>query len=158
MSLEDLGNIGELVAALGVFISLVYLGFQIRQNTAALKSSTSHEVMRSFGDTIAWLGQTPENASVFHKGLLTPHDLSDDQQTHFLLMMINVFINSETAYNDIKHGTLSEADWERVENTLKFYFSFPAGAWAWPRSQPFVGSEFQKYVETIANDGSRVET
>jgi hypothetical protein len=36
MSLEDLGNIGEFVAAIGVIISLVYLAVQIRQNTAQL--------------------------------------------------------------------------------------------------------------------------
>ena len=31
MSLEDLGNIGEFVAAVAVVISLVYLAIQIRQ-------------------------------------------------------------------------------------------------------------------------------
>ena len=36
MSLEDLGNIGEFVAAVGVIVSLIYLAVQIRQNTAQL--------------------------------------------------------------------------------------------------------------------------
>ena len=38
MTIEDLGNIGELLAAVGVIISLVYLAFQLRANTAALSS------------------------------------------------------------------------------------------------------------------------
>jgi hypothetical protein len=33
MSLEDLGNIGEFVAAAAVIVSLIYLAMQIRQNT-----------------------------------------------------------------------------------------------------------------------------
>jgi hypothetical protein len=36
MSLEDLGNIGEFVAAVAVVVSLIYLAVQIRQNTAQL--------------------------------------------------------------------------------------------------------------------------
>jgi hypothetical protein len=39
MSLEDLGNIGEFVAAVGVIISLIYLAIQIRQNAEALRSA-----------------------------------------------------------------------------------------------------------------------
>jgi hypothetical protein len=38
MSLEDLGNIGELIAAIGVIISLICLALQIRQNTHAARS------------------------------------------------------------------------------------------------------------------------
>ena len=37
MSLEDLGNIGELVAAIGVIISLIYLAVQILQNVAQVR-------------------------------------------------------------------------------------------------------------------------
>ena len=33
MTLEDLGNLGEFVGAIGVVVSLVYLALQIRQNT-----------------------------------------------------------------------------------------------------------------------------
>jgi CubicO group peptidase (beta-lactamase class C family) len=40
MSLEDLGNVGEFVAAVGVVISLIYLAIQIRQNTAHLAHNT----------------------------------------------------------------------------------------------------------------------
>ena len=44
MSLEDLGNLGEFVGAIGVVVSLVYLAYQIRQNTAAVRAST-HQAM-----------------------------------------------------------------------------------------------------------------
>ena len=40
MTLDDLGNLGEFVAAIGVVVSLIYLGRQIRQNTAHLSQNT----------------------------------------------------------------------------------------------------------------------
>ena len=35
MTLDQLGNIGEFSSAILLFISLIYVGFQIRQNTNA---------------------------------------------------------------------------------------------------------------------------
>jgi hypothetical protein len=40
MSLEDLGNIAELLAAVGVILSLIYLAVQIRQNTSNIDFNT----------------------------------------------------------------------------------------------------------------------
>ena len=40
MTLEQLGSIGELIGAIGVIISLVYLALQIRTNTEAERTST----------------------------------------------------------------------------------------------------------------------
>ena len=39
MTLADLGNLGEFVGALGVVAALVYLAFQIRQNTRQLRNN-----------------------------------------------------------------------------------------------------------------------
>ena len=38
MLLENLADIGEIIAALGVIASLVFAGVQLRQNTLAIKS------------------------------------------------------------------------------------------------------------------------
>jgi hypothetical protein len=40
LSWQDLGSIGELVGAVAVVISLVYLAFQIRQNTRQIDENT----------------------------------------------------------------------------------------------------------------------
>ena len=52
MSLEDLGNIGELVAAIGVIASLIYLAIQIRQNTQSVRSSAVQASVRDTTEII----------------------------------------------------------------------------------------------------------
>src|SRR5262245_39148582 len=39
MTLQDLGNLGELVAAIATAMTLIYLAIQIRQNTAVVRTS-----------------------------------------------------------------------------------------------------------------------
>ena len=36
MTIQDLGSIGELIAAIATIFTLVYLAFQINQNTRAI--------------------------------------------------------------------------------------------------------------------------
>ncbi len=39
MSLDDLGNLGDFLGGLAVIVSFVYLGLQIRQNTASIRAT-----------------------------------------------------------------------------------------------------------------------
>jgi len=40
MTIQDLGNLGELIAAVATAATLVYLPIQLKQNTRALRSKT----------------------------------------------------------------------------------------------------------------------
>ena len=44
MDIQDLGSIGELIAALATLATLVYLATQIRQNTNQLKGEAIREI------------------------------------------------------------------------------------------------------------------
>jgi hypothetical protein len=48
LSLVDLGNLGEFVAAIGVIVSFIYLAFQIRQNTRSMRANAYQETNASF--------------------------------------------------------------------------------------------------------------
>ncbi len=50
MNWEAIAAVGELVGAFAVLITLIYLAVQIRQNTAAVATSTYESVMTGFND------------------------------------------------------------------------------------------------------------
>ena len=41
MTLESLGNIGELIGALGVILSLLYVGYQMSETRKVVKTQTA---------------------------------------------------------------------------------------------------------------------
>ena len=41
MNLQDLANIGQVIGAIAMVLSLFYVGFRTRQNTAAVRSATA---------------------------------------------------------------------------------------------------------------------
>jgi hypothetical protein len=48
MNLNDLANLGQIIGAFAVVISLFYVASQIRQNTNAVRSATAQTVQEHF--------------------------------------------------------------------------------------------------------------
>ena len=48
MTIQDLGSLGELIAAVATIATLVYLAMQIRQNTKQVRASTFQGVSRGW--------------------------------------------------------------------------------------------------------------
>ena len=62
MTLNDLANLGQIIGALAVVISLFYVAHQIRQNTKAIRAATAQSVH-----------EHSQNAFLkWREGLLTP--------------------------------------------------------------------------------------
>lgn len=53
MSIQDLGSLGELVAAIATIATLIYLATQIRQNTRMLESTHSPLARERVGAALA---------------------------------------------------------------------------------------------------------
>lgn len=53
MTLQDIGSIGELIAAIATVITLIYLAVQIRQSTEVVRNTQSQEFVRWRADLLA---------------------------------------------------------------------------------------------------------
>ncbi|HEY5647735.1 MAG TPA: hypothetical protein VIS76_17425 [Pseudomonadales bacterium] len=86
MNWEAVGAIAELVAALTVIVTLVYLSAQIRQNTEAVRHSTARAVME---DATRWqfsLINDPDVARIYLAGLRNGLDSPADRLRFNMLM------------------------------------------------------------------------
>ena len=63
MNLETIYFISQIIAVVALMVSLVFVGVQIRQNTAQAKSDAAEAAHRSFLDW--YYSQTPEMAATF---------------------------------------------------------------------------------------------
>jgi hypothetical protein len=132
LTLEDLGNLGDFVGGLAVIATLLYLAVQIRQNTRILR--TSAEQTADPIAAIANIAQSPENAAVYHRGIADPGDLSDEERTHFYLLMASSFYVLHQGYRAYQLGTQTEDTWQWQSRALEFYAAQP-GVRVWWRKQ-----------------------
>jgi len=50
MTLNDLANLGQIIGAIAVVISLIYVALSIRQNTKAIRAVTAQSVHEHFSN------------------------------------------------------------------------------------------------------------
>jgi len=101
--------------------------------------------------TIALAAQSPENASVFHKGLASAGALSPEERAHFNLLMAATFYHVQQGYTAYQGGMQSEDTWKSQLLALRFYAE-SAGVRDWWHRQGNrlfdSGSEFWRLADS----------
>ncbi len=147
MTLEDLGNLGELLGALAVVISLVYLAIQIRQNTRAVRSSAEHTVFQSAIDLDRMLVSDRELTRIWNLGRSNPDELNQEEERQFRRLMSMFYRNFENLYLQHENGLVDDrvfATWK----TIIIQVSQQPGAIHWWQSYSEVLiEEFRDFVE-----------
>ncbi|HEY6597929.1 MAG TPA: hypothetical protein VIZ30_01365, partial [Pseudomonadales bacterium] len=68
MNWEAIGALSEALGAAAVFVTLVYLAFQIRHNSAVLEAQTEDAIATGFMNLNAVVATNPELGRVFVQG------------------------------------------------------------------------------------------
>ena len=105
MTLQDLGNIGEFVSAIAVVASLVYLAFQIRQNTRQITQNTQavelsaiDALMNAATESRRSVIENEDVARIYHHGMRDREGLNEIDQTRFRVLMVSVFRAFQSSY------------------------------------------------------------
>ena len=87
MTIQDLGSIGELIAAVATVATLVYLAVQIRQNTRMVAASVAQAHRDARNEVTRILGDNPEAARIYREGLLDLTGLRQPDRYQFDALM-----------------------------------------------------------------------
>ncbi len=100
MTLEDLGNLGEFVGAIGVVASLLYLAFQIRQNTSQMEQNTRSTEFATLNALVQdaqqfrlLVAQDAECMRIYREGLRDFESLNEEERWRFGALMQYLFNN-----------------------------------------------------------------
>jgi hypothetical protein len=151
MNWEAIGAIGELIGALAVVVTLLFLTIQIRQSTRAVRHATERGVAE---DANAWRYKIIENAEVsqlFRTGLRDPEALDENDRYRFRMLLDALFTHWQHA---VKSGQADAIDNANIQRIL----SQAGGAWYWSRSRTvgFFSAEFIDFIDARQLGGGGV--
>jgi len=144
MTIEQLGNLGDFLAAIATIITLIYLALQIRQNTSLLKLS---EVRGIQDDADRWRSLLIENkdvASVYRRGLLDPESLDPDDKLRFRMLQDQLFFGWQATFS--QNPTDPKLAPGFIESTL----TKPGGKLYWQKSKFRFNKDFAEYVDQLS--------
>lgn len=148
MTLEQVYFIAEIIAAVAVVLSLLYLGLQIKNSRIQSQSDSIDLITRQRGDHIKLLAGDSEMASILAKGFAAKRKLHPNEQVRFSSYIYYVFVNYESAFRKWKKKEIDEALWIAIDQGMHWWLTGP-GVRKWWNNQLIGGytQEFKKYVD-----------
>jgi hypothetical protein len=147
MTLNDLANLGQIIGALAVVISLIYVAFQIRQNTNAIRSATAQTVHEHFANWYHLIAADAELAQIAANGLRDYALLSEKEKVRFVATFMSFLSYSQNAFLKWREGLLKPALWLGWEQVMMNLFGAPGGKALWKERSYLFGEEFRRYIE-----------
>jgi hypothetical protein len=148
MSLGDLANLGQIIGAIAVVISLFYVAFQIRQNTNAVRSATAQAVHEHFAKWYHLLAADGDLSQIAANGLRDYESLSEQEKARFIATFMAFLSYSQNAFLKWREGLLTGPLWMGWELLIMNLICAPGGRAFWKERSYLFGKEFRQYVES----------
>ncbi len=155
MSIQDLGSIGEFLAAIATLATLIYLAVQIRQNTKSVQSSSVESLVSAVQGNISLVGGSRESADIYLRGIADFDSLSEPDRTRFMIMVTSVYSGTDAMYWSYRRGNMDEEFWVRECNRIKMFLNTQGGraAFKFNRDMGMLTDSFVAFVDTeLMND------
>jgi hypothetical protein len=153
IDLGDIGNIAEAVAAIGVIVSLIYLGMQIQQNTTAIRASSYQSIADDITDFQMGVAQNSELARIYVMGLEHPDQLTPTEQTQFDMYLGMLFARFDTAVELYNRDMIDRRAMAPYSRFILYQLEYPGVAEYWQNAQIFFSDGLRAYVDQIRRSG-----
>ena len=150
MNWDAIAAVAELIAALGVIASLIYVATQIRKNTRTTRAAAFQGAITEGGHIYRMLAENSEAAHIFRNGLDEPDKLTNDELFRFLMMLGSSFRGYENFFVQHLYGTADDTSWEAWAESMRRLLSRPGTAFFWKTSGNVFRKDFQAFVAAEA--------
>jgi len=148
MTIQDLGSIGELIAAVATISTLAFLGIQIRQSNHAARTSAELELPQKFAEWHARVSAQPELSRIWDDAAEDFEALGPEEIRRFRWIVAELMLVFESQYYAYRGGLLSEVSWLTKRDTILGLLENPILLEQWlSRMTPF-SEEFRNEIES----------
>jgi len=123
--LQNLGNLGEFIGAIGVVISLVYLARQMIQNTDSVRAASFNSMVQNSIRLTEHTFRDPEFAAFLIRAQDAPDELNREERLRWDSYMTAVYRHFGNLQYSHRVGTLDHQMWEAYRATLKDHLRIP---------------------------------
>ena len=141
-----LRNLIELLGAGAILVGLIFVGLELRQNTAAMQAATIQGLADSSQEHLLLLASDPELLEIQQKAVTDPDQLSETEARQYFLIERARWLRSHVAFQQFRRGTLGDEDWQPYERLLcRRQLS------SWQEHKSIFSNRFVEFVESTCN-------
>jgi hypothetical protein len=146
MNWDAIGAVAELLGALGVIISLLYLGTEVRSSSRATRQAAAQAIYTKLSTLHEGLANHPALADVWARGSKGLATLDEGERVQFSALMAAHYRLYEEMYNCKRVGDIDEWAWEGVTSQLNDVASTRGWAEWWTARGHWFSEDFQRLI------------
>ena len=147
----DLGQSIGVLANVGVISGILFLGYEMRQNTSAIQTATLQGLMDLSTNYLLDTSLDPEFVRLLEKTMTQePEQLEPIELRQVQRIIRSQLFRYQSAFLHERRGALGRADWETYENFMcdnSGVFGDTYQAYFWPVERVKLSSEFVAFLE-----------
>jgi len=149
MNWDAVGAIGEILGAIGVIATLLYLAKQIGQNSLMMRATIKQE---STGAVQQVIYQWVEHPDLWI-ALIKDEELTEEKETQLELILRAGLRGFEAHCHQAELGLLDEKEWAALKATIQHVHSYPKAQKHYLLLRPQLSERLQAVVDPVIQKG-----
>lgn len=144
MNWDAISAISDIVGAIAVVVSLIYVAAQIRQNTKMMRSGAKQSLTEA---TQGVIYQAMDHSDEFVKLVSGTEPDSPEEDARMSLLTRAVFRGFESQCYQYESGMLEDYEWQALQTTIKYFGSLPGFNKYWQQLKPHMSERLKKVID-----------
>ena len=148
MSLADFASVAEIVGAIGVIITLIYLTLELRRNTAATRQQSYHNLVTRRSTWFDNYTLNPDLVKIFIAGQ-SGDDLDEIESQQYVGAMLTFMSHFQDVYMQHRSGIVEKSVWDAERKMLAAATSSEGFQNWWKKASQYFVNEFVEEVGRV---------
>ncbi len=149
IKLSDIASIAEIIGAIAIVISLIFVGVQLQGNTRATLSASAIAASTATAQWYTTLGSSERNSTLFRDFVSNPDSLTPDKRFQAIINLHGVILIFQNNFYLAKEGTLDPGIKDSITEAIVIIKDRPGWEMYWKQRRSIFLDEFQSYVDEL---------
>jgi len=152
-TLQGYALLADIISAIAIIISLIFVGLQIKENTKATQASTFHEIAALDIELLLNFANSKESAKVSTLFRENPDALSDDEKNYGFYMFAAEVRHIENLFLQKQSKMLTERSWMSRKSLVDGLILSPGfGVLIAGQNKKYFDGSFIQYAEKVRSE------
>ena len=133
--LADWANLAEIVGAVAIVVSLIYVGQELRSNTAAVQAASQQSITNASSVSMLSIAENADLAEIRAIGDVDPGQLAPVDRLRYVLYQRQMLLHFQNVWTQWRLGVIEDQVWDGYANVICGDLAGDARSKAWWREQ-----------------------
>lgn len=149
LSLGRAHQVGELLAAIAVVVSLLLVAYELQQNSEEQQQAMTQELITSYTGIVTLLSRDRELRCAYIKGIRDYHDLTGEEALAVGAYLIALMRHREDLYFQYLDGAVKPSIWQGFDRATRISMQRPGWQQWFEFRRDWFSDEFQTYIDGL---------